>query len=104
MNLAKLLEVLISGGGGAAVYLLLGRWPWFVGLASEYKRWVAIAASALVGVVAFVVSAVVMQYQVAPTDWRSWVEAVVNIIIAIAAPGAGAFVVSQAIHAKELRK
>ena len=104
MNLQTLLETLVAGGGGVAVYVILGQLAWFQGLAGEHKRWVAIAASAGVGVVAFIVASVVMQYQVAPTDWRSWVEAVVNIILAIVAPGAGAFTVSQALHARELAK
>ncbi len=66
MDLAKLLQVLIAGGGGTILYALLARWPWFAGLAAETKRWVAIAASAAVGVVAFVVASVVMQDAPAP--------------------------------------
>ncbi len=105
MDLQTLLETLVAGGGGVAVYVVLGQMAWFQGLSSEHKRWTAIVASVLVGVVAYLVS-VAMQYTLAPppADWRAWVEVVVNVALAIIAPSAGAFTTSQILHARELTK
>lgn len=97
----ELLETLISGGGGVAIYALLNAWPWFGTRTPEEKRWIAIGASAIVGIVAFLASTA-MLYTPTPIDWRGWVETIFSIALAIAAPGAGAFVVSQGLHAREL--
>jgi hypothetical protein len=104
MDFRALLEALVAGGGGSLLYPLLYQWAWFQMLSDANKRWVTIGLSAGVGCIAFVLASVVMQYQIAPVGWRSWIETIMNIILAIAAPSAGTYVVSQMWHTRKLSK
>ncbi len=95
MDLRQLLEMLVVGGiGGTLAYFVLSKWPWFNGLAAEYKRVVAFAANALIAVLAYS-AAMVMGYRPTPIDWRAWVETYANVVIAL---GAVSFAASQVWH------
>jgi hypothetical protein len=104
MNLQSLLEALVAGAGGSLLYPLLNQWEWFQWQTETNKRWVTMGLSAGIGCIAFVLASVVMQYQPAPTDWRSWMETIGNIIIGIIAPSSGTYVVSQMWHTRKLSK
>jgi hypothetical protein len=102
MNLQSLLEALVAGGGGSLLYPLLNQWAWFQMLSDMNKRWMTMALSAGIGCIAFVLASVVMRYQPAPVDWRSWIETVGNIILGIIIPSTGTYVVSQMWHTRKL--
>ena len=104
MNLSQLLEVLISGAGGSILYPLLNSWAWFQEREANAKRWITIGISAVLGVVAFVVASVVMQYAPTPATPREWAETIFNILLNIAASGAGTYAVSQMWHARDLKQ
>ena len=90
MQLRDILLVLMTAGAGGAVYWLMENVGFLRNLAPEWKRYVSLALSALIPVLAWLVGAL-MLYWDAPGDWRAWIEA----IFAVAA---GGIITSQSLH------
>ena len=97
MELRDLLLILMTAGSGGLVYWLMETVPWFKALPADWKRYVSLALSGAVPVLAWLIG-VGMAYWSAPAGWRGWIEA----IFAVAA---GGIITSQTLHgALKLRK
>lgn len=89
MDLQTVLVWIISGGGGGVLaYALLEEFG--ANLTPKGKRYVAIAGTAVIGVLAFLAAAW-LGYMAMPVTPEAWVEALSPIILA-------AFGVSQIVH------
>lgn len=90
MELRDILLVLMAAGSGGLVYWLMETVGFLRALPAEWKRYVSLALSGLIPVLAWLVG-VAMLYWDAPGDWRAWIEA----IFAVAA---GGIITSQTMH------
>jgi hypothetical protein len=97
LSLKEALVYLMSGGTGAVVFWLMENVPFLKNLASDYKRYVSIALSAVLPVGAWLIM-LGMGYEQAPEAWQGWVERIFALI-------AAALIISQGLHgALRLRK
>lgn len=104
MTLRDGLLWLMSAGAGVLTFWLLDRlersvthrlrWlrEWFVTLASEDKRYVAFGLTAVVAILAYLLT-LAMAYRQAPGAWRAWIEELFGVVTA-------AIVASQVAHGR----
>ena len=89
--------VLSGGGAGVIAYFLMEKVEFLADLGADYKRYVSIALTAALALLAWG-AGLGMQYLAVPADWRGWIEAAFSTI-------AVALVTAQTIHgATALRK
>jgi hypothetical protein len=91
-TLKQFLGWLTTVGAGLASWWIMARIIWPAGWSDELKRYIALAMSGVIALAAYGAQ-IAMQYVVAPTDWRAWVEAAAAIL-------AVAFTTSQLAQAR----
>lgn len=96
MELKDTLLFLSTTGAAVVVFWMMGTYPELSGLPSSWKRFVAFALTAGIAIAAWLVQ-VVMLYQVAPVDWRAWVE----VLFAV---GGGSIGLNQLIHGVSMKE
>lgn len=79
VGLMEVLKWLISGGSGAVAYWLMEKVKALAALEPEPKRYVSLAISGAVAVLAFLAQ-VGMGYQAAPLDARAWIETLFAVV------------------------
>jgi hypothetical protein len=95
-----LLTALVASGlGGPASFWALEHWAYFCTLSAEHKRYVAMALSVIVGVLAFG-AMILMGWTATPATSREWIETVANVMLNILSPAALTYGVSQVVHAR----
>jgi len=88
---------LSSAGAGAATFFLMERVPALARLKSEHKRYVSIALSGGIAMIAFA-GAVGLGYEPTPQTAQAWVEAL--FAVAFVASGASQIIHGKAVLAK----
>lgn len=81
---AGLLWLFGGGGAGVAAFWFLGKSKWFGGLNSEYKRYISLVFTAVLGVLAFM-AATGLGYVESPTTAQGWLEKLSSIAYATTA-------------------
>lgn len=103
MDLQQLLYWLGTPGAGVVAFWIMDHWPWAKCLPEEPQRWLSLALSGVLALLAWGAQ-MAMLYQPVPSDWRAGLEQAVALLFT-------AFGVSQlvatratAIRAKWMRQ
>lgn len=104
-TLEQVLLFLVNGGAGVAIWWLLEHGPapiktWWANIAEpDLKRWLVMAMTAFVAVLAYVGAALLGYAPIPGPGWQSWLIALLNIAIA----STGGFTTSSLLHTRTLR-